>query len=305
MDQVMIDVFLEQVALGRKGDNGFKREAYQIAADAVTKYTNVVLKWQNVSNRLRYYKREYTTVKDTPSVSGFGWDNEWMVVTAPDEVWEEYIKSHPRAEKLCGKRIERMDDLATIVGSDQASGHFVQGSRTIAASASSCRLQQELNDTWRELDDDLDDTIDLSDDFVTDSARTIPFSPDSPSIGQHDSRSTPTHTSNSNATQSGSAGRKRSRPARPCEVLGASLQTVADSMLKFGLGKLVNRTSKVLDILEEVQGLTNSEFFEVGQLLSKDKDLASFFVSLRPERRIDWLKKTLPDHFGDRGVRSI
>ncbi|XP_058111091.1 uncharacterized protein LOC131254087 [Magnolia sinica] len=92
MDQVMIDIFLEQVALGRKGDNGFKREAYQSAADAVTKHTNVVLKWQNVSNRLRYYKREYIAVKDMLSASGFGWDNERMVVTTPDEVWEEYIK---------------------------------------------------------------------------------------------------------------------------------------------------------------------------------------------------------------------
>ncbi|XP_058077764.1 L10-interacting MYB domain-containing protein-like [Magnolia sinica] len=141
MDQAMIDTFLEQVALGRKGDNGFKREAYQIAADAITKHTNVVLKWQNVSNRLRYYKREYTTVKDMLAASGFGWDNERMVVTTPDEVWEEYLKSHPRAEKFCDKRIERMDDLATIVGSNQASGHFVQGNRSIAAPASSSRLQ--------------------------------------------------------------------------------------------------------------------------------------------------------------------
>ncbi|XP_058106628.1 uncharacterized protein LOC131249907 [Magnolia sinica] len=248
----MIDIFLKQVALGRKGDNGFKREAYQITAEAVTKHTNIVLKWQNVSNRLRYYKREYTTVKDMLTASGFGWDSERMVVTAPDEVWEEYLKSHPRAERLCEKRIERMDDLAAIVGSDHALGHYVQGSRSIAALASSSRLQRELNDAWRELDDDIDETIDLSDDFVIDSTGTIPFSPDSPSMGQHDSHSTPTHTVDSNTTRSRSAGRKRSRPPLPCEVLGASLQTIVESMLKFGLGKSVNRTSKVLDILKEV-----------------------------------------------------
>ncbi|XP_058100017.1 uncharacterized protein At2g29880-like [Magnolia sinica] len=200
MNQVMIDIFLEQVALGRKGDNGFKREAYQIAAEAVTKHTNIVLRWQNVSNQLRYYKREYTAVKDMLAASGFGWDSERMVVTAPDEVWEEYLKSHPRAERLRGKRIERMDDLAMIVGSDQATGWYVRGSRSIAASASSSHLQRELNDVWREVDDDMDDTIDLSNDYGIESTGTISFSPDSPSIGQHGSCSTLTHTADTNAT---------------------------------------------------------------------------------------------------------
>ncbi|XP_058101150.1 L10-interacting MYB domain-containing protein-like [Magnolia sinica] len=118
MDQILFDTFIEQVTLGHKADNSFKREAYQIATEEVTKHTDVAVRWQNVSNRLRYYKREYNVVKDILGASGFGWDNERLVVTAPDEVWDQYLRSHPRAERLRGKRIERMDDLAVICGSD-------------------------------------------------------------------------------------------------------------------------------------------------------------------------------------------
>ncbi|XP_058114371.1 uncharacterized protein LOC131257607 [Magnolia sinica] len=141
MDQILFDTFIEQVALGHRADNGFKREAYQIAAKEVTKHTDVAVQWQNMSNRLRYYKREYNAVKDMLAASGFGWDNERMVVMALDEVWKEYFRSHSRAERLRGKRIERMDDLTVICGSDQATERYVQGSRSMAASASSSRLQ--------------------------------------------------------------------------------------------------------------------------------------------------------------------
>ncbi|XP_058106371.1 uncharacterized protein LOC131249589 [Magnolia sinica] len=54
----------------------------------------------NVQNWLMYYKREYNVVKDMLAVNEFGWDNERIVVTAPDEVWEEYLSSHPRAKRL-------------------------------------------------------------------------------------------------------------------------------------------------------------------------------------------------------------
>lgn len=92
MDQIMLDALLEQVALGRKCDNGFKKDGYQAAADAVRNGTNTVVTWDNVRNRLRYHRREYSDVKDMLAASGFGWDHDRMVVTAPDDVWEGYLR---------------------------------------------------------------------------------------------------------------------------------------------------------------------------------------------------------------------
>ncbi|XP_058111561.1 uncharacterized protein LOC131254879 [Magnolia sinica] len=142
MDQVLFNTFIEQVALTHRANNGFKQEAYQIAAEEVTKHTDVVVKWQNVSNRLRYYMREYNAMKDMLTTSGFGWDNERMVVTAPDECYSFGSLTH--VERLRGKHIERMNDLAVICGSNHGTGRYVQGSRSMAALASSSRLQRDL-----------------------------------------------------------------------------------------------------------------------------------------------------------------
>ncbi|XP_058108674.1 uncharacterized protein At2g29880-like [Magnolia sinica] len=290
MDEVMLNTLLEQIALGRKSDNGFKREAYQAAAEQVSNETHVCVNWSNVVNRMKYHKKCYNDVKDMLSASGFGWDNERKVVTAPDEVWEAYLKSHPRTERLRGKRIERMDDLAVIVGDDQATGRYAQGSKNLATSSS--RVQRDLNQIWSDGDENLEDSVDLSEDNLGDSGMNSRFS-NSQSRENQAGRSTPKRTPDSANKNGGSITSKRLRPTRPCDVLGMSLNHVAEAMSNFGLGEEVNRTTKVLDILEEVEGLTNAEFIEVGQILSRDKQLASFFVSLRVERRMEWLKHIL------------
>lgn len=195
-----------------------------------------------------------------------------------------------------------MDDLAVIVGADQATGRYAQGSTTMAMSSS--RIQRDLNESWRDAEDDLEDTIDLSEDHVSDSPGGN-FSSDTPSASRFGTRCTSSRTSESDCNRDGAASKKRMRPPRPCDVLGISLNTVAEAMRDFGLGNEVNRTTKVLDVLEEVQGLSNSEFIEVGQLLSRDEKLASFFVSLRPERRVEWLRRTLRENDLNARVGSV
>ncbi|XP_058106001.1 uncharacterized protein At2g29880-like [Magnolia sinica] len=174
------------------------------------------------------------------AASGFGWDSERMVVTAPDEVWEEYLKSHLRAKRLRGKRIERVDDLSVIVGSHQATGRYAQGSQNIAASAS--RVYRDLNDSWRELDDDTDATVDLSKENLDESPDIYGRSMDIQTRKNRPFQDTPTRRTDFDSSHGGSATTKRMRPARPCDVVGLSLTSVAEAMHKFSVGKDVNRT---------------------------------------------------------------
>ena len=37
-------------------------------------------------------KSEYNEVKKLRALSGFGWDSERQIVTAPVDVWNEYVK---------------------------------------------------------------------------------------------------------------------------------------------------------------------------------------------------------------------
>ncbi|KAI9115415.1 hypothetical protein K1719_013734 [Acacia pycnantha] len=53
--------------------------------------------------RLKTLKRLWQTTYDIiygPNTSGFGWDPETKLVTADDDVWEEYLKTHPKHKEF-------------------------------------------------------------------------------------------------------------------------------------------------------------------------------------------------------------
>ena len=45
-------------------------------------------------------KKEYETFITIKNNSGFGWDSEKGVPTAPESVWDAYIKPHLEAERF-------------------------------------------------------------------------------------------------------------------------------------------------------------------------------------------------------------
>ncbi|KAI9159929.1 hypothetical protein LWI28_003387 [Acer negundo] len=49
--------------------------------------------------------------------SGFGWDATTKKFTAPEEVWEDYFKSHPTHRGLRNKNCDDYEDLQIIIGS--------------------------------------------------------------------------------------------------------------------------------------------------------------------------------------------
>ncbi|KAK2649516.1 hypothetical protein Ddye_017005 [Dipteronia dyeriana] len=55
--------------------------------------------------------------------SDLGWDPIGMKFTASDEVWEEYLKSHPTHKKLLTECSVDYDDLQLVVGVGIATGN--------------------------------------------------------------------------------------------------------------------------------------------------------------------------------------
>jgi hypothetical protein len=53
--------------------------------------------------------------------SGFGWAADAKVVTAPDEVWEEYINAHKKAGEFRDKPLQFYDELHEIYSGNVAS----------------------------------------------------------------------------------------------------------------------------------------------------------------------------------------
>ncbi|KAH0978192.1 hypothetical protein GBA52_027911 [Prunus armeniaca] len=117
MDRYFIDLMLEQVCKGNKFDDHlFSKRAWKHMTslfDAKFKfpYEKDVLK-----NRHKTLRNLYKAVRNLLDQRGFSWDEMRQMVTADNNVWDEYIKVHPDARSFRIKTIPYYHDLCSIYG---------------------------------------------------------------------------------------------------------------------------------------------------------------------------------------------
>ncbi|XP_048592642.1 uncharacterized protein At2g29880-like [Brassica napus] len=84
--------------------------------------------YKHYLNRMKSLKKEYHSYTDLLRFSsGFGWDPVTKQFTAPDEVWEEYLKAHPNNDNMKTKTFEAFEDLEVIFESATARGNNAFG----------------------------------------------------------------------------------------------------------------------------------------------------------------------------------
>jgi hypothetical protein len=67
-------------------------------------------------------KGQFKVFEALKNASGFGWDPHTKTVTAPDDVWQKYIKSHPKARQFRDVPFPLYDDLYTLCAGVIANG---------------------------------------------------------------------------------------------------------------------------------------------------------------------------------------
>ena len=92
MERKLLDLLLEQVNLGRKGDGGFRREAWSAIERRFNTELKLNLGKENFRNKLKTWKTGYRIMKDLRNTSGFGWNEVTQCVDAEDSVWDELLK---------------------------------------------------------------------------------------------------------------------------------------------------------------------------------------------------------------------
>lgn len=95
MDRYFIDLMLEQVNKGNKFDDHlFSKRAWK----HMTSLFNAKFKFQYekdvLKNRHKTLRNLYKAVKNLLDQRGFSWDETRQMVTAENNVWDEYIKVH-------------------------------------------------------------------------------------------------------------------------------------------------------------------------------------------------------------------
>lgn len=92
MDRYFISLMLEQARSGNQIEGAFRKQAWTemvrlFNAKFESSFTVDVLK-----NRYKTLRRQYNAIKSLLGSHGFGWDDERHMVTADDNVWQDYIK---------------------------------------------------------------------------------------------------------------------------------------------------------------------------------------------------------------------
>ncbi|KAF5177247.1 Myb/SANT-like DNA-binding domain protein [Thalictrum thalictroides] len=124
MMDILLDVLSDEVTkCGRRADNGFKADTYQLVANAVNAKLGMTINSENVRSRMKTLKKEYAVAKRLLEVSGFGWDSvNKTIVNADANAWAAYIAANLAAKNFNGKVLPFYDQLRFLVGDDCANG---------------------------------------------------------------------------------------------------------------------------------------------------------------------------------------
>lgn len=125
-DAVFVRLFGEKLSECNKTVDTATLKAHQwnalvkaFNAETGVKYTKV-----QCQNRMKTLKKDYKIVHHLLSLSGFGWNDENKIVTAPDEVWDDLLVKFPTHEKWKTRRLELYDELHEIFCGTHATGLF-------------------------------------------------------------------------------------------------------------------------------------------------------------------------------------
>ncbi|PLW24752.1 hypothetical protein PCASD_05240 [Puccinia coronata f. sp. avenae] len=127
MERVALELYVQAVLDGKQSNNGFKPETHRAIASALQ------LKFPTG------FKKEYDALLELKNQSGFGWNKATWEVTAPEQVWNNYLASHPQARKFKGKSFPEWFLLVEIFekvvanGANQVSSLSLNGPTQINA----------------------------------------------------------------------------------------------------------------------------------------------------------------------------
>lgn len=160
MVHAALDEAIQQDCLKKRAGQGFKAEAMLVITAAVQEKVDVELGIRVTTNQvetkldtLKSRLKKYMELEK--KISGFGWDDERYIVTAPLAAWEALYKAHKDNKKHYGwfqhNSFRERDKLLILYADRMATGEH-------ARAAWQPKVDREGEDETR--DDDLSNTSD-------------------------------------------------------------------------------------------------------------------------------------------------
>jgi hypothetical protein len=119
----LLDQLLAADRAGKRADNGWKKETWEGIKIEINTTFNMDFTLDQLKNAYQLLKKKYQIVKQLRDLSGFGWNNDLQIVTASSEVWEDYLKRHPKATPFRTTSFLQFDKMQSLVEGRIATGN--------------------------------------------------------------------------------------------------------------------------------------------------------------------------------------
>ncbi len=124
MRYIFIIAMLNETAKGTFTSSGFKKPGWNAVLVEFNARMNMKLTKAQLQNQYAWLKERWKIFKSIKDNSGFGWDEARSLPTAPDHVWEAYIKAHPEAARFRYETLKFYNELDQIFTGQVATGRY-------------------------------------------------------------------------------------------------------------------------------------------------------------------------------------
>ncbi|KAL4202842.1 hypothetical protein AMTRI_Chr02g265560 [Amborella trichopoda] len=124
MDNCLVDQLLKQVHLGCRVENGFRRKVYTEICDELLKQVHLGCRVENGLYSEICDEFEKVTRIVLTSEYWLWLDAKVHKVTAPEELWSEYLIDYPRVKMYRTKMIPFFSSLPIVLGDDKTDGRY-------------------------------------------------------------------------------------------------------------------------------------------------------------------------------------
>jgi hypothetical protein len=130
LKKTMLEVLLDQPTIA---DNGYKTQEWSAMhqefnrriAETHPGQTFDLAQMQSINSTMKSEIKTFINLRD---LSGFGWDSEKLIPTAPEKTWEDYLLNNPKCAKYKTESIPNFQLLVDVHGGKIATGNHSSAS---------------------------------------------------------------------------------------------------------------------------------------------------------------------------------
>ena len=129
----LISTMIDEQGSGSFSDSGFKSVQWSSIMAKFFEKSGCCYDKQQLQNQHAELKKKFSIFTALKENSGFGWNEETSLPTAPPEVWEEYLAAHPNAKVYRTSTLANFEELQTLFSGKVATGSNARSASTAAA----------------------------------------------------------------------------------------------------------------------------------------------------------------------------